>query len=142
MTLQEFIPNVHAWAEERGLLPIGNTEKQYLKFIEEAGEYAKAVLHDDIDGIRDGIGDMAVVLTILARQNDMLLDVNVYPVVMYSIKELLDDVDECGVAIEIYSKLNEIAICYGLTLEECLEQAWNEIKNRKGKNVNGTFIKE
>jgi hypothetical protein len=23
-----------------------------------------------------------------------------------------------------------------------LESAWNEIKDRKGKNVNGTFIKE
>lgn len=29
----------------------------------------------------------------------------------------------------------------GLTLKECLNQAWNEIKDRKGETVNGTFIK-
>ena len=30
----------------------------------------------------------------------------------------------------------------GLKPSECLDRAWNEIKNRKGKTVNGTFIKE
>lgn len=30
----------------------------------------------------------------------------------------------------------------GLEPTECLESAWNEIKDRKGKTVNGTFIKE
>ena len=30
----------------------------------------------------------------------------------------------------------------GLSLGECLAAAYNEIKNRKGKTINGTFIKE
>lgn len=30
----------------------------------------------------------------------------------------------------------------GLNYDECLESAYNEIKDRKGKLVNGTFIKE
>jgi NTP pyrophosphatase (non-canonical NTP hydrolase) len=30
----------------------------------------------------------------------------------------------------------------GLNMSECLESAYNEIKERKGKTVNGTFIKE
>jgi len=30
----------------------------------------------------------------------------------------------------------------GLNYELCLEMAWNEIKNRKGKTINGTFIKQ
>lgn len=29
-----------------------------------------------------------------------------------------------------------------LTLQECLEVGWNEIKNRKGEMRNGIFIKE
>ena len=29
-----------------------------------------------------------------------------------------------------------------LSLEECIEAAWNQIKNRKGKLVNGLFVKE
>ena len=31
---------------------------------------------------------------------------------------------------------------YGWTLEECVEYAFNEIKDRKGKTVNGAFIKD
>lgn len=31
---------------------------------------------------------------------------------------------------------------HGLTLEECLQYAYDEIKDRKGKTINGTFIKE
>lgn len=30
----------------------------------------------------------------------------------------------------------------GLTLEECLQCAYDEIKGRKGKMVNGVFVKE
>ena len=37
-----------------------------------------------------------------------------------------------------------IILCYQLGLEpkDCLQTAWDEIKNRKGKTVNGTFIRE
>ena len=37
-----------------------------------------------------------------------------------------------------------IILCYQLELEpeECLQAAWDEIKNRKGKTINGTFIRE
>lgn len=30
----------------------------------------------------------------------------------------------------------------GWTLEECLQYAYDEIKNRKGKMINGTFVKQ
>ena len=30
----------------------------------------------------------------------------------------------------------------GLSVEECLEYAYNEIKDREGKMVNGVFVKE
>jgi hypothetical protein len=29
-----------------------------------------------------------------------------------------------------------------LTLTECLQQAWDDIKDRKGKMVDGVFVKE
>tara|TARA_Y100001954_G_scaffold133526_1_gene142642 strand:+ start:3252 stop:3545 length:294 start_codon:yes stop_codon:yes gene_type:complete len=37
-----------------------------------------------------------------------------------------------------------IILCYQLEIEpkKCLQVAWDEIKNRKGKTVNGTFIRE
>lgn len=48
-----------------------------------------------------------------------------------------DDIGDCMVV------LNNLAHMSGLTLEECLEQAWNDIKDRKGTmNEHGVFIKE
>ncbi|UBH21579.1 MazG-like family protein [Macrococcus armenti] len=35
-----------------------------------------------------------------------------------------------------------LAMQHGMTLEECLQYAYDEIKGRKGKTINGTFIKE
>lgn len=37
-----------------------------------------------------------------------------------------------------------IILCYQLEIEpkKCLQTAWDEIKNRKGKTINGTFIRE
>lgn len=38
--------------------------------------------------------------------------------------------------------LTILAAQYGYKLEDCIEFAWNEIKDRKGRMVNGTFVKE
>lgn len=62
-------------------------------------ELSDAILNRDGDGIIDGIGDMTVVLIILA---DM----------------------------------------FGLSHTECLAYAYNQIKDRKGKMENGTFVKD
>lgn len=48
-----------------------------------------------------------------------------------------DDIGDCCVV------LNNLVHMSGLTLEECLEQAWSDIKNRTGSmNEHGVFIKE
>lgn len=51
-------------------------------------------------------------------------------------KDVKDDIGDC------YVVLCNIAALKGLTMEECVSQAWNDIKDRKGfLNANGTFIK-
>lgn len=37
-----------------------------------------------------------------------------------------------------------IVLCtqFGIGIEDCLEMAYNEIKDRKGKVINGVFVKE
>ena len=89
---------IREWAEERGIYEKGDPKTQYVKLMEEAGEVGRAILKDDDDEIKDGIGDMVVVLTNLAELN-------------------------------------------GLTIEECIESAYNTISKRKGKMINGTFVK-
>ena len=38
--------------------------------------------------------------------------------------------------------LKSVALSYGYDLEECLNAAWNEIKDRTGKMIDGTFVKD
>lgn len=38
--------------------------------------------------------------------------------------------------------LINIAERSGYSIQECLEQAYNDIKDRKGRMINGTFVKE
>ena len=51
-------------------------------------------------------------------------------------EELKDGIGDTVVTLIILAQQN------GLTLEECLETAYNEIADRKGKTVNGVFVKE
>jgi len=66
----------------------------------------------------------------------------------------LEEVDELKIAIDEYDRveakdaIGDIFVtlvmqaeCWGFTMEECVNQAWNEIKDRKGKMVNGQFLK-
>lgn len=93
--LAEFVKE---WADNKGLLKKENSAKQMLKVTEEIGEVASAVARDDMEKLKDGIGDGFVTLIILAHQN-------------------------------------------GLKPEDCLEAAWDEIKGRTGKTINGVFVK-
>lgn len=38
--------------------------------------------------------------------------------------------------------LTILAAQHGVEIEHCIELAWNEIKDRKGRMVNGVFVKE
>lgn len=87
------------WAQERNLLDPLNRQKQFIKLIEEIGELAQGMAKNDIVQIIDSIGDVQVVLIILAE-------------------------------------------LYNLDSDKCLESAYETIKNRKGKTVNGIFIKD
>ena len=97
--MNNLIKQVEQWSIDKGL-DKGNSFTQYAKSSEEMGEVAAALCRNDIDELRDGIGDVIVTLVILAQQNNM-------------------------------------------TLYECLEQAYEEIKDRTGvMSKDGTFIKE
>ncbi|WP_239706072.1 MULTISPECIES: MazG-like family protein [unclassified Mammaliicoccus] len=97
--MKNLIKQVEQWSIDKGL-DKGNSFTQYAKSSEEMGEVAAALCRNDIDELRDGIGDVIVTLVILAQQNNM-------------------------------------------TLYECLEQAYGEIKDRTGvMSKDGSFIKE
>ena len=59
-------------------------------------------------------------------------------------KAILEDdevefVDAIGDMVVV---LTNLAVLGGYPIEECIEAAWTQIANRKGKMVNGTFVKD
>ncbi len=51
-------------------------------------------------------------------------------------KDIADDIGDMIVVLINIAERNE------LTIEQCLEKAWDDIKDRKGKMVDGVFVKE
>jgi len=51
----------------------------------------------------------------------------------------LEVADAIGDMVVVLTNLAHLA---GLTIEECIDSAYNEIKNRKGEMKGGTFVKE
>ena len=143
-TLQELQKKIIQWAKDKDLLKLENAKIQRLKLLEEVGETAGAILKNNTDEIKDGIGDIFVVLVILAEQLDIEIT--------FDLDELSDNSNEyiCKLFFEILdienieyslSYLNDICTKLDLDLTECANLAWNEIKDRKGNTIDGTFIK-
>ena len=51
-------------------------------------------------------------------------------------KDISDDIGDCIVILINIAERNN------LTLEQCMSQAWHDIKDRKGRMSDGIFIKE
>ena len=103
---------IRDWARQRGLYLKGDVKTQFLKLQEETGELAKAILKDDTKEVIDAIGDIVVVLTNLTELT--------------------------GIKIESKHDIREFK---QLTIEDCIDTAYNVIKNRTGSMKNGTFVK-
>ena len=143
-TLQELQPLILNWAKEKDLLKFENTPKQRLKLLEEVGEAARAILKNKTDDIKDSIGDIFVVLVILSDQlsEEILLDMT------RASKDdhqdfvfLFDNILNPKRLYFSLAYLNDICTKLNLDLTECANLAWNEIKDRTGQTIDGTFIK-
>jgi NTP pyrophosphatase (non-canonical NTP hydrolase) len=143
-SLKELKPLILQWAKEKDLLRPENAGKQRLKLLEEVGETAQAVLKRDKVKCEDGVGDIFVVLIILYAQLGIECDFDIEPLDKYvelseqeRLLTLLYYHDAVGFdQLHYFCQENE------LVLVECANLAWNEIKNRTGKTINGTFIKD
>lgn len=87
------------WAKDRNLIEGATKQSQTVKLMEEMGELAEGIAKSKQDLVKDSLGDMYVVMTILAEM-------------------------------------------HGVTMKECIALAYDEIKDRKGKMVDGVFVKE
>ena len=143
-TLQELQKKIIQWAKEKDLLKFENAPKQRLKLLEEVGEAARAILKNNHEGIKDGIGDTFVVLVILSDQlnEEILFDMN--GVAKDDDKDFVFLFDNILNSKRIYyslAYLKDICTKLNLDLTECANIAWNEIKDRIGNTIDGVFIK-
>lgn len=94
----DYIKSIEAWTKNRGL-DKKNPDKQLIKLVEEVGELAEAHNKNWRDKQIDSLGDIFVVLTIYALQNDLRID-------------------------------------------DCIKEAYDTIKDRHGKMIDGVFVKD
>ncbi len=102
MTFEETRKNVVRWATERYIFSKehgSSAIRQHNKLEEEFKELGDAIRDNNIQEIVDGLGDMLVVMTLIAE-------------------------------------------FYNVNLEYCYFAAYQEIKDRKGRMINGLFVKE
>lgn len=134
---------VRQWARDRNLIEGSTPAKQYLKLIEELGEVAGALARGNRDALMDGIGDVAVVLIIMAEMKGLDLEGDRIPIYFANIHfSNLSRTVVAGTTAESMALLEAFSVYKGLDFNECLDRAWDDIKDRKGKMIFGVFVKE
>ena len=163
--MNELIQKIEQWANDRNIIKGSKPIDQAMKLFSEFGELADNVGKGR--DCRDDIGDVFVVLTIISAQYNkgFMLDCfnsnnhyedlsklksikHVTHVLMshlYSFVYSVEDSKFCEPELDLCSCLDylaKIAELSGATLEECVQIAYDDIKDRKGLMHGGLFIKE
>ena len=158
------LENVKQWFIDRDLENGGRLDKQSLKLSEEFGELCAGYLKKNEKLTKDSIGDCAVVIVGLA----LLIKADVQEIFDEVFSNEYDEyyIIECLVFLNrvisniqlsngfinkdlyiidltrsIYW-LKSISKSLGYNFEECFELAYQEIKDRKGRWIDGNFVKE
>src|SRR5699024_3628935 len=134
--MNELIKQVEQWSADKGLNKSDPT-KQFLKVSEEFGEIAAALARNDMDEFKDEVGDTIVTLIILAQQQKIIEEIDEIAATIER-----NDIDEFKDAVgDTIVTLIILAQQQGTNVEECLELAYNVIKGRTGKMIDGVFVK-
>lgn len=150
---------VQQWFIDRNLHE-ANPVKQFLKLMEESGELFEGIAKDKPELIFDALGDIQVVMIGFEQQikNSAQISANQQEL------ELLLMVSSLGnIAQKLYSHvchnetqtpliksdlmfldsvISTISLYNETTAEKCLDGAYEVIKDRKGKMIDGVFVKE
>ena len=117
MSFEDLQEKVLEWADDKDLLHEENSDKQFMKFIEEVFEFKS--------------------------EFDYLCRIGQSPEEVYSDYEQIETQENMDLEMgDIFVTL--IILCKQLDIDPmyCLEEAYKKISKRKGKTINGTFVKE
>lgn len=155
------LDKVKQWFIDRDLENGGRLDKQSLKLSEEFGELCAGYLKKNEKLTKDSIGDCAVVivgLALLIKADVQEIFDEVFSDEYYAIGCLTflnrtisniqlsngftnKDLYIVDLTRSIYW-LKSISKSLGYDFDECFELAYQEIKNRKGRWIDGSFVKE
>lgn len=127
LTQEEFEANVIQWGKDRNIIGGSTVARQLSKTLEETGEFLIAVEEEDEAEIKDALGDMDVTLVLVLE----LIKIHGESKIVSKNDVLFQRETVCDFAKE-----------FGFDVNECRTLAWDAIKDRKGKMVNGVFVKE
>ena len=156
------LEKVKQWFIDRDLENGGRLDKQSLKLSEEFGELCAGYLKKNEKLTKDSIGDCAVVIVGLGllskvdvdsifeesknvRKNDIMTS---FGYANTCISDIQTEQHLKLMTLRIKSLtlligyLKSISNAFGYDFEECFELAYREIKDRKGRWIDGTFVKE
>ena len=119
MTFEQLQEKVLSWADDKDLLHAENVDKQFMKFIEEVFEFKFEM--ENSKNYKDICEHLKIPGTFAKNKNkrDMMLEMG-----------------------DIFVTLIILCKQIGIDPVECLSMAYDKIKNRKGKTLHGTFVKE
>ena len=171
MSLNFNIPLVAQWAKDRNLIEGSNPKQQFLKHVEEGGEIFEAILLVDKDKAVDAIGDTCVVITIILIQAgydpvkfiknkrnaqtvypnfkaacmtheaaNLTMKFGMYQGVLA--RALAKEQNPIPAITDVIDSLRRLSHILCIDFAECYRIAYNEIKDRKGKMVDGVFVKD
>lgn len=113
--------DVLSWAKDKDLLYSQNADKQFMKFIEEVFEFKTEF---NVWGLYKKLKhDKKIEQDFSIKEHDVWMSMK----------------DEMG---DIFVTLIILCEQIGIDPEECLSMAYEKISKRKGKTINGTFVKD
>lgn len=157
--------DIRQWARDRQIIPNSNLKAQFLKLCEEQGELVLGIRKQNKELIKDSIGDIYVVATIMLglqnlniedlehSQNDFYDDIRNRANAIYWVQNSVGDIAKYILRSkenkmvekvkDLLDDLNAVAIHFETNLDECITCSWNEIKDRRGfLREDGIFVKE
>lgn len=153
----ELIKKIEQWANDRNIIKGSKPIDQAMKLFSEFGELADNVGKGR--DCRDDIGDVFVVLTIMTAQHNHSISDHLAScgkgynlkgevvelcenLVVFASANCLEYEKEQEALSTAICLLESIALQNMSSLEECVQIAYDDIKDRKGIMSGGIFIKE
>lgn len=148
--MNQLIQQIEQWADDRNLINGSTPQKQMLKLMEEFGELCAGIAKNKPEMIKDAIGDCFVVIVILNKQvgnSSDRVEFFSFGDLDWELDEVLENLSEYinGNALHPLSAISDLQACatkYKLDFKECVQHAYSQIKDRKGKMIDGVFVKE